>query len=263
MSHVGDLLREWRSARRLSQLTLALEADVSTRHLSFVETGKAQPSREMVLRLADALDIPLRERNMMLMAAGYAPMYPETALDMPELAQVHQAVELILNQQEPYPAFLLNRHWDIRKTNRAAERVGNFLLPSQATPHRNMLHRFFDPDNLRAAVVNWKEVAGDLIRHLHNEIATIPTDTTARALLEDILNYPDVPARWHTREVDASPPPLLTVVFRRDDRELRFFSTITTFGTPRDVTVEELRIECSFPADTATAEFCRMLAREG
>lgn len=262
MSHVGDLLREWRSARRLSQLQLALEANVSTRHLSYVETGKAQPSREMVLRLAEVLDLPLRERNMVLVAAGYAPVYPETALDTPELTRVQQAVELILNQQEPYPAFLLDRHWDIRKTNRAAERIGNCLLPSDARPHQNMLRRFFDPDSLRAAVVNWEEVAGDLIRHLHNEIATVPTDTAARALLEDILNYSGVPDQWRTRKVDASPPPLLTVVFRRDDLELRFFSTITTFGTPRDVTVDELRIECAFPADAATAEFCRALAQE-
>lgn len=260
-THVGALLREWRAARRLSQLALALEAEVSTRHLSYVETGKAQPSRELVARLANALEMPLRERNALLTAAGYAPKYSETDLEAPMMAQVRRAIELILDQQEPYPAFLLDRHWDVLAANRAAARVGGFLLPSDAGGHRNMLRRFFDPDGLRPAVVNWEEVAGDLLRHLHDQVATAPTDTTARTLLDEMLAYPGVPTRWRTRELDAPPPPLLlTVVLRRGDRELRFFSTFTTFGTPRDVTVEELRIECSFPADAATAELCRALA---
>ncbi|MGH8175900.1 MAG: helix-turn-helix domain-containing protein [Steroidobacter sp.] len=258
--HVGSLLREWRAARRLSQLDFALEAGVSARHLSYVETGKAQPSRDMILRLADTLAMPLRERNALLMAAGYAPLYPETSLGTPELAQVRRAIELILEHQEPYPAFVLNRCWDMVLTNRAATRFVNFLRGGSA--HANMMRQIFDPNDVRAFVVNWEEVAGDLIRHLHDVIAASPSDARAGALLEEVLGYPGVPSQWRTRELGAAPPPLLTVVFRKDNQEVRFFSTIATFGTPRDVTLDELRIECCFPADDATAEFCRRLARE-
>jgi transcriptional regulator with XRE-family HTH domain len=255
---VGALLREWRAARRLSQLDLALDAGVSARHLSYVETGKAQPSRDMIARLADTLGVPLSERNALLMAAGFAPRYPETALSRPELAQVRRAIELTLEHQEPFPAFVLNRRWDIVLTNRAATRFVNFLRGGSA--HANMIRQLFDPNDVRAFVVNWEEVAGDLIRHLHDEIAAAPSDAQARALLEEVLGYPGVPSQWRTRELGAAPPPLLTVVFRKDEREARFFSTIATFGTPRDVTLDDLHIECCFPADDATADLCRELA---
>ena len=259
---VGALLREWRAARRLSQLDLALDVGVSTRHLSCVETGKAQPSRDMVSRLADVLEMPLRERNALLVAAGYAPKYRETALATPALAQVRRAIECILAQQEPYPAFVLDRHWNVLMANRAAERVNGFVMRGRASAHRNMLRQIFDPDDLRPAVANWEEVALDLLRHLHNEVAAAPTDATARMLLDEVLAYPGVPARWRMRELDAAPSPLLTTVLRRDDDRLRFFSTIATFGTPRDVTLDEMRIECCFPDDEATVELCRRLARE-
>ena len=258
---VGVLLREWRAARRVSQLHLALEAGTSSRHLSYLETGKAQPSRGMIGRLAEALDMPLRERNALLLAAGYAPEYTETGLDAPELAQVKRAIEFIVEHQEPYPAFVLNRRWDILMANRAARRVAELLIGR--TPHLNMVRQFFDPDDMRRAVVNWEEVAGDLIRHLHDEVAAAPSDTKARALLDEVLRYPGVPARWRERALHDAPPPVLTVVFRKGDTELRFFSTITRFGTPRDVTLDELRIECAFPADDATAELCRALVRAG
>lgn len=261
-AHVGVLLREWRAARRLSQLDLALDVGISARHLSCVETGKAQPSRDIVVRLADVLEMPLRDRNALLIAAGYAPKYPETALSTPALAQVRRAIECILEQQEPYPAFLLNRHWDVLMANRAAMQVNRFVMHGRASEHQNMLRQIFDPKDLRAAVANWEEVAGDLIRHLHNEVAAAPSDAKARALLDEILGYPDVPARWRTRELGAAPSPLLTTVLRRDQHELRFFSTITTFGTPRDVTIDELHIECCFPMDDETVELCRMLAHE-
>ena len=255
----GALLRDWRAARGLSQLDLALEAGVSTRHLSYVETGKAQPSREMVTRLAGTLAVPLRDRNALLIAAGYAPEYPERDLDAPEMASVRQAIDYILDHQEPYPAFVLNRRWDVLRTNAAAMRIGGYLRGG-ATGHTNMVRQFFDPGDLRPLVVNWHDVAGDLVRHLHDEIAAAPGDTRPRALLADILAYPDVPSSWHSRALSSAAPPLLTVMFRKDGRELHFFSAITRFGTPRDVTLDELRIECTFPADEATAEFCRTLA---
>jgi transcriptional regulator with XRE-family HTH domain len=258
VANAGVLLREWRAARRMSQLELALEAEVSARYLSCVETGKSQPSREMIARLAEALAMPLRERNALLMAAGYAPGYPETALRAKELGQIHRAIELILKHQEPYPAFVLNRHWDVIRANPAAVRVGEFLIGGSA--HRNMVRQFFDPNDLRRVVANWEEVAGDLIRHLHDALAAIPFDTKTRALLDDVLRYPGVPSQWRGRELTAPPPPILTVEFRKDNQVLRFFSTITIFGTSRDVTIDELRIECTFPADDSTAERCRALA---
>lgn len=258
-ARVGELLREWRAARRLSQLDLALEADISTRHLSCVETGKARPSRGTIARLAEALDMPLRERNALLLAAGFAPQYPETGLHAPALAQMQRAIGFILAQQEPYPAFLVNRHWDVLGANAAAARVTAHVLGRQSR-HRNMVRQFFDPDDLRAVVGNWEEVAGDLIGHLHDHVAATPTDAVARALLEQALAYPGVPARWRLRDLSRTPSPLLTTVLRRGGFELRFFSTITTFATPRDVTLDELHIECCFPMDEATAEQCRALA---
>ena len=257
-SHVGVILREWRAARRISQLDLALEADVSARHLSCVETGKSQPSREMIARLAGALAMPLRELNALLFAAGYAPGFPETALRKPELAQIRGAIDLILKHQEPYPAFVLDRHWDVLETNRAAVSVADFLIGGSA--HSNMMLQFFDPNDLRAVVTNWEEVAGDLIRHLHDAVAASPSDTKARELLDRVFRYPGVPSRWRARELNVDSPPLLTVEFSKDGQHLRFFSTITTFGTAKDVTIDELRIECTFPGDEATAAHCRTLA---
>ncbi len=199
---VGALLRHWRTARRLSQLELALHADVSSRHLSYVETGRSQPSREMVLLLADALEIPLRERNALLVAGGYAPRYFETGLGAPEMAQVRGAIELILGQQEPSPAFVLDRHWDVRMANQAAARCNRFLLGADPT-ESNMMRLVLHPNGLRPVMVNWEETAGDLIRHLHNQIAVQPSDERARALLAEVLAYPGVPARWRTREIGA------------------------------------------------------------
>ncbi|GIL40120.1 helix-turn-helix domain-containing protein [Roseiterribacter gracilis] len=260
---VGALLREWRASRRWSQLDLALEAGLSTRHLSCIETGKSQPSRDTVLRLADTLDMPLRERNTLLTAAGYAPIYPETSLDTPQLTEIRRAINFILAQQEPYPAFLVNRHWDILQANDAAARVGAFVMQGRESQHTNMLHHIFNPNELRPAFANWEEVAGDLIRHLHAVIAATPSDVRARSLLDEILAYPDVPQSWRTRDLSRNPGPLMNTVFDVAGQTLRFFSTITTFGTPRDVTIEELHIECCFPVDEATAAFCRKLAAEG
>lgn len=258
-AHVGALLREWRAARRLSQLDLSLQADVSARHLSYVETGKAQPSREMVARLADALGMPLRERNALMIAAGYAPEYGETPLATAEMAPVRRALDYMLVQQEPYPAFVMTRHWDVVLANGSVTRLFD-LLRGGSPKHANIVRQIFDPDDMRPFVANWDEVAGDVIRHLHAEVAAAPSDAKARALLDEALAYPDVPAHWRTREPGASPLPLLTTNFRAGGTELRFLSTFATFGASRDVTIDELRIECLFPADEATASVCRALA---
>lgn len=257
---LGTLLREWRSARRCSQFDLALAAGTSTRHLSCIETGKAQPGRDLLARLADALDLPLRARNALSLAAGYAPQHPESALDAPTLARIDQAIDAMLAQQEPYPAFLINRHWDVLRSNAAAARVNRAVLGGRDSAHANILRQFFDPADLRAAIANWNEVAGELLHHLHEQVAAAPGDATARALLHELLAFPDVPARWRRRDLSATPSPLLTTVLRSQGIELRFFSTLTTFAMPRDVTLAELHIECCFPMDEATAAACRQLA---
>jgi transcriptional regulator with XRE-family HTH domain len=248
---IGALLREWRSTRRLSQLGLALQADISARHVSQIENGKAQASRDMVARLADALGLPLRERNALLIAAGFAPEYSTLALSTQEMAPVRRAIALTLAHQEPYPAFVLNRRWDIVQANAAAGRIAEFL--GIGVVHPNMMRQFFDPNSMRPFVVNWEEIAGDLIRHVHLEPA-------ARDLLDEALSYPGVPKRWARRDTAVAPSPLLTVHLRKGDQSLRFFSTIARFGTPHDVTLDELCIECTFPADDTTADICRQCA---
>ena len=158
-SPVGALLREWRAARRMSQLDLSLAADMSTRHLSYVETGKAQPGRETLFRLADALAMPLRERNSLLLAAGYAPQYPENPLATSALERMRQAIELIVAHQEPYPAFVVNRHFDVLMANPAVQRVNDLVMRGRQSAHSNLLRQVFDPDDIRQAIVNWSEVA--------------------------------------------------------------------------------------------------------
>ncbi len=252
---IGALLREWREARRLSQLALSLEAGVSARHISFIETGRSRPSRDMVTRLAEVMDIPLRERNALLVAAGYAPVYPETRLDELPLERVRRAIELTLRQQEPYPAFVIDRYWDVVMTNEAAVRITRYLGGSGA--HANVVHQVFDPDDMRPAIVNWEEVAADLLQRLRDQIRAMPSDERTRDLLNEALAYPDPPEA--DQQPARSPEPLLPLVFRRDRQELRFYSTITTFGAPRYVTLDELHIECWFPVDDRTAGLCRGL----
>lgn len=254
---VGHLLRDWRVARRRSQLDLALDAGVSARHLSYVETGKARPSAELVERLAETLEVPLRNRNGLLLAAGYAPRHHETPLEAPELARSRRAVELILEHQSPFPAFAANRYWDVVMANPALEAM-LAALRGRAPRHANILHQIFDPEDMRPVIANWEETACDLLRHLHRDIADTPGDPRLPALLEEILAYPGVPQDWR-RPADDTPLPMLTTRFRSGAAELCFFSTLTTFASPRDVTLAELRIECMFPADDATADFCRAL----
>ncbi|HEV7706316.1 MAG TPA: helix-turn-helix transcriptional regulator [Gemmatimonadaceae bacterium] len=255
---MGDLLRQWRSVRRLSQLDLALAADVSSRHLSYVETGRSQPSRDLVSRLAQTLELPLRDQNTLLVAAGYAPEYSETALTAPEMATVRKAIELILDKQDPYPAIVMNRHWDMLMANASTMRIFRWLLGREPT-QSNIMKTFFDPLGVRPHVLNWEECAGDLIRHLHNDLAAAPSDARLIQLMRDVLAFPDVPQRWARRQLPAPVPSLSTITYRKGDVDLTFFWTLATFGTPHDVSLDELRIECSFAADEATDQFCRTL----
>ncbi len=257
---VGRLLRHWRQVRRKSQLTLALEAEVSPRHLGFIEIGRARPSREMVLTLADALDVPLRERNELLLAAGFAPMYHETSLVDPVMAQAREALDAILRQQEPFPAVVMDRYWNILLANGAASRLfGTFIDLAAETEPMNVLKLIFDPAKVRPFVVNWDAVAEALIRRVHRETVAGAVDGKTTELLDELLRYPGVPRRAALPEVSVESPPFLPVEFRVGEATLRYFSTVTTLGTPRDITLQEIRIESFFPADAETAA----RAREG
>jgi transcriptional regulator with XRE-family HTH domain len=250
--YFGLLLRRWRVTRRVSQLWLALEADLSARHLSCVETGRAQPSRETVLRLAEALQIPLRERNTLLIAAGFAPRYHDTDLDAPEMKAAKLAIDLLLEKQEPYPVAVTDRLWNTVRMNEGMRRfLARFPIDASVTPH-NGVRFVFHPHGLRPYLENWDEVASRIIQRIHREVAVNPGDETMREFLEELLGYPGVPDRWRNPDVDAVPPPLLTLDYRCGRERLRFFGTVTTFGTAQDVALQEIRIESFFPADEAT-----------
>ena len=254
-SPFGALLREWRLLRRFSQVELSLRSGISTRHLSYAETGRSRPSRQTVQLVAEALDVPLRERNALLLAAGYAPHYLETALDAPKLGLIRRAIDVTLAQHEPFPAFVLNRTWDIQLANAGTDRVLGGLCPG-GPKHNNIVRQVFDPEDLRPFIENWNEVAGDLLGHLHHAVHQHPTDDETRALLDEALSYPDIPGRMRSLDFTAGPLPVLVTAFRKDDLRLSFFSTLTRFVSTTDIAVEETRIECMYPADEATRSFC-------
>lgn len=254
----GDHLRAWRLRRRRSQLDLAVDAGVSARHLSFLETGRARPSREMVVHLAEHLDVPLRERNVVLMAAGFAPAYEERSLEEPEMASVRQAVELVLRAQEPYPAIAVDRHWNVVLTNAATglflDGVPADLLGPPTNAYRIGLH----PDGLARRVANFDDYAHHLVARLRHDVS-VSFDPGLVALLEEVESYPNVAGV-------GTPPPsrgsvVLPIRLAHPAGELALFSTITTFGTPIDVTVAELAIESFFPADGHTAAILQDLSR--
>jgi len=252
-SPVGELLRQWRERRRISQLDLSIEADISSRHLSFVETGRSQPSRDMVLRLADTLDVPLRERNHLLLAAGYAPVYGETALDAPQMAAVRQAIRLVLKAHEPFPAVVVDRGWNLVDANATIDLLTAGAAPQLLEPPVNVLRLALSPDGLAPRIVNLAEWRAHLLARLRREIA-VSADERLIELLDELRQYPgDQP--------DVEPPGSGDVVvplrIRTDLGELRFLSTVATFGTPLDVTVAELSIESFFPANPETADALR------
>jgi transcriptional regulator with XRE-family HTH domain len=259
---VGRLLKQWRERRRMSQLGVALEAEISARHLSFLETGRAQPSRDMLMLLSRVLEVPLRSRNDLLTAAGYAAIYRETALDAPELAQVRRALDFMLRQQEPNPAMVLDRHWNILMTNEAMGRVMGCFLDADAAASvgpANAMRLSYHPRGLRPFIANWEATAADFIQWLHRDLLRTG-DAETRQLLEELLSYPDVPQQWRTLDLDASTAPFLAMELRKDDVRFSFFTVLASLGTPYDITLHELRIECFFPADAATDAALRRLA---
>jgi transcriptional regulator with XRE-family HTH domain len=252
---VGALLRQWRERRRQSQLSLALDAQISTRHLSFIETGRARPSREMVLRLAEQLDLPFRERNHLLLAAGYAPLYRERALDDPEMAAVRAALRQVLAGHEPYPAIVVDRGWNLVDANQSALLLTKGAAPELLAPPANALRLSLHPQGLAPRIANLGEWRGHVLGRLRRQ-AVIGADPALARLYDELHGYPcDEPVS----EIEIPGPGDVVTPLRLYDgeRELSFFTTIATFGTPLDVTVSELAIESFFPADAATAESLR------
>jgi len=259
----GGLLRQWRVRRRLSQLALAVEAEISPRHLGFLELGRAHPSADMVRRLSRSLELSLRDQNALLIRAGYAPRYSENSLGAAPLVQARRALEFILRQQEPYPALVLDRHWNVLMGNEATKRMQNRFLDSTAIAElgpQNAMRLLFHSRAFRPFIVNWEAMAAELIQWLHREVVNGAGDEPTRQLLDELLSYPGVPLHWRTADLDAPTAPFLTIEFRKDDLTLRFFTTLTSFGTPHDVTLQELRIESFFPADLDTEVSVRRMA---
>src|SRR5271154_5410793 len=260
-SGVGPLLRRWREARHLSQLDLALDAEVSARHISFLETGRAEPSREMLLTLSNVLDVPLRERNFLLLAAGYAPIYGETSLDDPRMTQVRAAVEVILKSNEPRSALAHDRHWNVVMANQAfvqfvtliTGKAPDGLVPLKIStaPRLNLMRLLFHPDGVRRIIVNWEEIAKSLLNEAYRRLAWA-RDETLKELIMEILSYPDIPARWREPELEAPHDLILPMELNLAGKIARMFSTVTTVATPHDVTLQELHVEVFYPADEET-----------
>jgi transcriptional regulator with XRE-family HTH domain len=248
----GVLLRQWRDVRGKTQLDLSFDAGVSQRHISFIESGRSTPSRQMLLDLAQALDVPLRERNELLMAAGYAPLYSGPSLQAPVMDSISNALQRVLRQHEPYPAVVMDRHWNVVMTNDAAPQLFNCFIDMARRPMpRNLLHLMFDPNGMRPFVANWPQVARGLLARVYREALGRVIDEKTRTLLAELSQYPGVKAEWRAPSPDDTLP-MIPLTFVKDGVRLSYFSMITTVGTPQTVTSEELRLECMFPADDAT-----------
>jgi transcriptional regulator with XRE-family HTH domain len=245
---LGDLLRYWRRQRGKSQLDLSLDTGVSQRHISFVESGRSVPSRELLLILAKTLDVPLREQNVLLLASGYAPVYLESKWDTSEMAVVTKVIDLMLRQHEPHPAIVMDRYWNVLKTNDASPRFfGSFVDLSKRPKPRNLLDLMFDPDGMRPFVADWDEVASGLLQRVYREAVGHVIDKRTIELLDQLKKYPGVkelsmPRKGHV--------PVLPITFVRGTERISYFSMISTVGLPQDITVQEFRIECMFPTES-------------
>jgi len=253
--HIGDHLREWRQRRHLSQLDLAVDAEVSARHLSFVETGRATPSRDMVLKLAERLDVPLRERNVLLVAAGYAPAFPQRSLDDPALKSARAAIDLVLRAHEPNPALAYDRHWNLVSANRMVMPLLDGIPARLLGQPFNILRLAFHPEALAARTVNLAEWCSHLLERLHRQCEAT-ADPELIKLYNDLRTYP-LPARSGPVSPDNVAIPFK---LRHNGDVLSFISTTMVFGTPVDVTLSELALETFFPADELTARRLREMA---
>ena len=257
---LGPLLRHWRAVRGRSQLDLALEAGISQRHISFIESGRSVPGRQTLLQIAQTLEVPLRERNALLLAAGFAPLYSESPWNAAEMQGIEKALRRMLKQQEPFPAVVMDRHWNVLMANDATSRFFNrFVDLSRRRPPRNLLHLMFDPAGMRPFIANWDEVGRSLLQRVHRESTERVVDLQTRALLSELLAYPGIDPAWKNTKsllVDtaASTLPLVPMTFMHGDFTLSFFSLVTTVGTPQAAAAQELRLESMFPLDEAAEQ---------
>jgi transcriptional regulator with XRE-family HTH domain len=252
----GEQLRAWRQRRRLSQLELASDAGVSTRHLSFVETGRSAPSREMVLRLSEHLDVPLRDRNLLLVSAGYAPVYTETSMAEPRMDSVRAALRLLLEGHEPFPAVVVDRFWNLIDANAAAGFFMEGVAPELLEPPLNVLRLSLHPDGMARNIVNLVEWRAHMIERVRRHVA-LTADPALAQLYRELRDYPGADPVGGPAPLPPDGGVVMPLRVRHGDVELSFFTTIATFGTPVDITVAELAIESFYPADPRTTNFLR------
>jgi len=254
-NELGTLLRYWRSARGKSQLDVSIDTGISQRHISFIESGRSSPSRQALADIAQALDIPLRERNTLLQAAGYAAIYSDSPLEAVEMQGIYKALQRMLSQHAPFPAIVMDRYWNILLANDDAPRFfGCFIDMSLHPKPRNMLHLIFDPNGMRPFVANWDKTAQSLIQRVNRESVGRVVDEKTSELLRALYAYPDVKPEWQATHGEDTAPrlPIIPLSFVKDGSVMNYFSMITTVGTPQTVSAQELRIECMFPSDDAT-----------
>lgn len=249
---LGDLLKQWRGVRGRSQLDISLDAGISQRQISFIESGRSIPSRSTLMGLAQALEIPLRERNALLLAAGYAPLYSEAAWNSHEMKSISKALERMVAQHQPYPAIVMDRYWNVFLTNDAAPRFFNCFIDLSARPSpRNLLHLLFDPKGMRPFIANWDSLARSLIQRIRREAVGHFIDQKTNELLAELLDYPEVQSDWKAAEMPSALP-MIPISFVKDGATMNYFSLITTVGTPQTIAAQELRVECMYPADDET-----------
>lgn len=252
---LGELLRHWRDLRGKSQFDLALDTGGSQRHLSFIENGRSVPSREILMAIARALDIPLRDRNLLLLAAGYAPLYSEEAWNASEMKSITGVLERMLRQHEPFPAVVMDRYWNMLLANESTPRFFNSFTERavQKSP-RNLLHLMFDPERMRPFVANWESVARSLLERVQRESVGRVIDEKTKDLLAALQAYPGVKADWKSPQISGAAPtlPIIPIGFVKGKTVLNYFSMITTVGTPQTIAAQELRLECMYPVDAET-----------
>jgi transcriptional regulator with XRE-family HTH domain len=259
---LGHLLRHWRDLRGKSQIELSLDTGVSQRHLSFIESGRSAPSRQTLINIAQSLDVPLRDRNRLLLAAGFAPIYSEDAWNAREMHGITRALERVLHQHDPYPAVVMDRHWNVFMSNESAPRFFNAFIDLGARPKpRNILHLMFDPAGMRPFIVNWPSASMALIERIHREAVGSFMDERTKDLLTALLGYPDVDSNAKVTDAVETGPilPVIPLSFMKDGRVLNYFSMVSTVGTPQTVAAQELRVECMFPMDEMTEAYHREL----
>ena len=258
---VGDLMKDWRTRRRRSQLALSIDVGVSTRHLSFVETGRSRPSPELVLAVAEHLDVPLSDRNTMLLAAGYAPRYPKTALDSPAMDRIRGSIQRLLDAHNPYPGVAIDRAWNVVLANDAASALTNGIPTHVLEPRRNVFRMCLHPEGLAERTLNFDDWASYLLRQIRRAVQ-LTGDTELQRIEHEVTAYPNLRALPRPVEIGRNdePPLLVPIILSADQGELSMFTTLTTFGTPRDVTLDELCVELFFPADDFTENALRSAA---